>query len=142
MKNILFIFGTRPEAIKLAPLIIYFKEQNTFNVKVCITAQHREMLDEVLSFFQINTDFDLNLMKKEQTLFNITEKALSGLEQVFNQFMPNLVFVQGDTTTAFVGALASFYKKIKVAHVEAGLRSFDKYLPFPEEINRKMIFFL
>jgi UDP-N-acetylglucosamine 2-epimerase (non-hydrolysing) len=139
MKKILFILGTRPEAIKLAPLIIYFKNKNKFNIKVCITAQHREMIDEVLIFFQIKADYDLDLMRKKQTLFDISSKGISGLKQVFENYKADLVFVQGDTTTAFIGALSAFYNKIKVAHVEAGLRSFNKYSPFPEEINRKLI---
>ncbi|WP_299463150.1 non-hydrolyzing UDP-N-acetylglucosamine 2-epimerase [uncultured Microscilla sp.] len=134
--KVLFIFGTRPEAIKMAPLIHEFKKHATINTKICITAQHREMLDQVLEFFNITPDYDLNLMSPNQTLFDITAKALKGLESVLDTEKPDLVFVQGDTTTCFVGALAAFYKKIKVAHIEAGLRSFNKYSPFPEEINR------
>lgn len=139
MKKILFIIGTRPEAIKMAPLIIYFKSKNAFDIKVCITAQHRQMLDEVFGFFKIVPDFDLNLMTTNQDLFDITALAISKLKFVFETFLPDLIFVQGDTTTAFVGALAGYYKKIKIAHIEAGLRSFDKYSPYPEEMNRKMI---
>ncbi|EAY26113.1 non-hydrolyzing UDP-N-acetylglucosamine 2-epimerase [Microscilla marina] len=134
--KVLFIFGTRPEAIKMAPLIHEFKKHTAINTKICITAQHREMLDQVLEFFNITPDYDLNLMSPNQTLFDITAKALKGLEGVLDTEKPDLVFVQGDTTTCFVGALAAFYKKIKVAHIEAGLRSFNKYSPFPEEINR------
>lgn len=136
IKKILIIFGTRPEAIKLAPLIKEFQKNERFNVKVCVTAQHREMLDQVLDFFNIFPDFDLNLMKPNQTLFDITANSLKGIEGVLDQFLPDVIFVQGDTTTVLTGALAGFYKKIKIAHIEAGLRTFDKYSPFPEEINR------
>src|SRR4051812_48973924 len=135
-KTLLFVFGTRPEAIKLAPLILKFQEDNIFNVKVCITAQHREMLDQVLSFFNITPDYDLNIMKPHQSLFDVTIKSLSGLEKVIDDSKPECVFVQGDTTTAFTGALAAFYKKVRVAHIEAGLRSGYKYSPYPEEVNR------
>jgi UDP-N-acetylglucosamine 2-epimerase (non-hydrolysing) len=139
-KKILFIFGTRPEAIKLAPIIKEFeKNDDIYQIKTCVTAQHREMLDQVISFFNLKIDFDLNLMKKNQTLFEITSLILNNLEKVLNSFQPDLVFVQGDTTTAFVGALAAFYKKIKIAHIEAGLRSFDIFSPYPEEANRKFI---
>ena len=137
--KILFIFGTRPEAIKLAPLIKEFQVSSSFKVKICTTAQHREMLSQVLNFFNINPDYDLNLMKHNQSLFDITIGALKALERIIDLEEPDLIFVQGDTTTAFTGALAGFYKKIKVAHVEAGLRSFNKYSPFPEEINRVLI---
>jgi UDP-N-acetylglucosamine 2-epimerase (non-hydrolysing) len=137
MRKILFIFGTRPEAIKMAPLIKEFeKNNNYFDIKVCVTGQHRQMLDQVLDFFDIKPDFDLNLMKHNQTLFDITAGAIKGLEKVLNDYNPDLIFVQGDTTTAFVGSLAGFYKKIKIAHLEAGLRSGNKYSPYPEEINR------
>lgn len=137
MKKILFIFGTRPEAIKMAPLVRAFeREKDHFQPQVCVTAQHREMLDQVLRFFDIRPDFDLNLMKPGQTLFDITADSLKSLEKVLDKAKPDLIFVQGDTTTAFAGALAGFYKKIPVAHLEAGLRSGDKYSPFPEEINR------
>ncbi len=140
MTKILFIFGTRPEAIKLAPLIKEFeKSKCDFDVKVCITAQHREMLDQVLSFFNIKVDFDLNLMKPNQSLFTLTADIIKSLEEIISLSQPDLIFVQGDTTTAFAGALSGFYKKIKIAHVEAGLRSYDKYSPFPEEMNRILI---
>jgi len=137
--RILFIFGTRPEAIKLAPLIKEFQNISEFEVKVCVTAQHREMLDQVLNFFEITPDYDLNLMKPNQSLFKLTANIIESLENVLNDFEPDLIFVQGDTTTAFAGALAGFYKKIKVAHVEAGLRTYHKYSPFPEEINRVLV---
>jgi UDP-N-acetylglucosamine 2-epimerase (non-hydrolysing) len=137
MTNILIVFGTRPEAIKLAPLIIEFKKHpKLFDAKVCVSAQHRQMLDQVLDFFNIIPDYDLNIMKDNQTLFDVTVNCLKGIEKVLDEFKPDIVFTQGDTTTAFTGALAAFYKKIKVAHVEAGLRSGNKYSPFPEEINR------
>ncbi len=136
--TLLFIFGTRPEAIKLAPLIKEFKRRDEYNTLVCVTAQHRQMLDQVLSFFEITPDYDLDIMMPDQTLFDVTANALKKLEVVLNDCKANCVFVQGDTTTAFVGALAAYYKKIKVAHIEAGLRSHDKYSPFPEEMNRTL----
>ena len=136
MKNILFVFGTRPEAIKLAPLVIEFKKDKQLVIKVCITAQHRELLDPVLNFFQIIPDYDLNLMQPNQGLMNFMANALTSLENVFNKFNPDLVFVQGDTTTVLAGSLVAFHKKVRIAHVEAGLRSHNKHSPFPEEINR------
>ncbi|MEO8088295.1 MAG: UDP-N-acetylglucosamine 2-epimerase (non-hydrolyzing) [Bacteroidota bacterium] len=135
-KKLLFIFGTRPEAIKLAPLVLEFRKHTQFDVKVCVTAQHREMLDQVLAFFEITPDFDLDIMKPNQTLFDVTADGLKGMEKVLKSFQPDLVFVQGDTTTSFIGALGAYYCKIKVAHIEAGLRSGNKYSPFPEELNR------
>ena len=140
MKTILFVFGTRPEAIKLAPIIKIFKlHKKLFNTKVCVTAQHREMLDQVLDFFEITPDYDLNLMINQQDLFDITINCLNGLKDVYKKCNPDLVFVQGDTTTAFIGALSAFYNKIKIAHIEAGLRTKNKYIPFPEEMNRTLI---
>jgi UDP-N-acetylglucosamine 2-epimerase (non-hydrolysing) len=139
MKKLLFIFGTRPEAIKMAPLVISLKKEKWCEVKIAVTAQHRQMLDQVLVFFELTADFDLGIMKPNQTLFDITSDSLIGLEKVLNSFFPDLIFVQGDTTTAFAGALAGFYRKIPIAHIEAGLRSHEKYSPFPEEINRKMV---
>lgn len=130
----LFIFGTRPEAIKLAPLIGRLMEAG--RVEVCVTGQHREMLDQVLTFFSISPDYDLNIMARNQGLFALTARALRRLEAVLIESRPDLIIVQGDTTTAFTGALAGFYRRIRVAHVEAGLRSIDKFSPFPEEINR------
>ena len=135
-RKLLFIFGTRPEAIKLAPLVLEFRKHALFDVKVCVTAQHRQMLDQVLDFFAIKPDYDLDIMKPEQSLFQVTAEGLKSLEKVFKECMPDLVFVQGDTTTSFIGALAAYYSKVKVAHVEAGLRSGNKYSPFPEELNR------
>ena len=139
MKKILFIFGTRPEAIKLAPLILEFKKQKKFITKVCITSQHREMLEQVINFFQLSVDYDLSIMEHNQTLFKISSKIIERIEPVLEEFQPDLIFVQGDASSAFLGALAGFYKKIKIAHVEAGLRSYNKYAPFPEEINRVLI---
>lgn len=140
MKKTMFIFGTRPEAIKMAPLIKEFKKHPAeFEVKVCVTGQHRQMLDQVLAFFEIKPDYDLDLMKPNQTLFDITADALIGIKGILDQYTPDVIFVQGDTTTAFIGALAGFYKKIRIAHLEAGLRSGDLYSPYPEEANRKML---
>lgn len=140
MKKTMFIFGTRPEAIKMAPLIKEFKKHPAeFEVKVCVTGQHRQMLDQVLAFFGIKPDYDLDLMKPNQTLFDITADALIGIKGILDQYTPDVIFVQGDTTTAFIGALAGFYKKIRIAHIEAGLRSGDLYSPYPEEANRKML---
>ena len=139
MKTLLFIFGTRPEAIKMAPLIHACKKNpQHFDVKICTTGQHREMLQQVMDFFGLHADADLQLMQPNQTLFDITANALKSLEKVLNEINPHLVLVQGDTTTAFAASLAAFYKQIKVAHIEAGLRSGNKYAPFPEEINRKI----
>ncbi|MTI39308.1 non-hydrolyzing UDP-N-acetylglucosamine 2-epimerase [Fulvivirga lutimaris] len=135
----LFIFGTRPEAIKMAPLIKEFQKDDAQKVVVCVTGQHREMLDQVLSFFDIKPHYDLNLMSHNQTLYDITAKALLGLKPILNKENPDNIFVQGDTTTAFVGALAGFYEKIRVSHIEAGLRSHNLNSPFPEEGNRKLV---
>ena len=136
-ERFLFIFGTRPEAIKMAPLVMTLKEIG--QVSVCVTGQHREMLDQVLDFFSIRPDYDLNIMRKDQSLFSVTAESLRLLGGVIDNSRPRIIFVQGDTTTAFVGALAGFYKQVKVAHIEAGLRSFNKYSPFPEEINRSLV---
>lgn len=136
METILFIIGTRPEAIKLAPVIKKCNNVDSLKTKICLTGQHRQMVDQVFSFFGIEADYDLGLMKKNQTLFDITAEAFRGLSGVFEDSKPDLTVVQGDTTTVLVGALASFYNKIPVAHIEAGLRSGNKFSPFPEEINR------
>lgn len=138
IKSILFIFGTRPEAIKMAPLIKEFQKYDEFNIKVCVTAQHRQMLDQVLELFEIKPDFDLNLMKPNQDLYDITSNVLLGLRDIFKCYIPDLVFVHGDTTTTLGASLASYYQKIPVAHIEAGLRTNDIYSPFPEEINRQL----
>lgn len=139
-QKLLFIFGTRPEAIKLAPLIKECKKYpKDFQVKVCVTSQHREMLTQVLELFSIKPDFDLNLMRPNQSIFDTTADGLRLLEAFIKMYHPHHIIVQGDTTTALVGALAGYYSKIKVSHVEAGLRSGDRYLPFPEEMHRQMI---
>jgi UDP-N-acetylglucosamine 2-epimerase (non-hydrolysing) len=137
-KKIITIFGTRPEAIKMAPLVKELEKREEIESKVCVTAQHREMLDQVLELFNIKPDFDLNIMKTRQTLTGITGKVLEGLEEVFENEKPDMILVHGDTTTTFAGGLAAFYQQIKVGHVEAGLRTFNKYFPFPEEMNRKL----
>lgn len=136
--KILSIFGTRPEAIKMAPLVKELQQRDCFQCEVAVTAQHRQMLDQVLSLFGINVDYDLNIMTDRQSLFSITTKALLGLRDVLDSSKPDMVLVHGDTTTTFAGALAAFYDGIKVGHVEAGLRTHNKWLPFPEEMNRKL----
>ena len=136
--KVMTVFGTRPEAIKMAPLVHALeKNENTESI-VCVTAQHREMLDQVLDIFGIKPDYDLNIMQPRQTLATITEKSLHGLDEVLEKAQPDIVLVHGDTSTTFAGALAAFYHKIPVGHVEAGLRTYDKYSPFPEEMNRKL----
>lgn len=139
MKKIMIVFGTRPEAIKLCPLILELKKRSTFNVKVCVTAQHRQMLDQVLETFNIVPDFDLNIMKNRQTLFDITTNILNGIKGVLEEVKPDIVLVHGDTSTTFVTALACFYMQIPVGHVEAGLRTYDIYSPYPEEFNREAV---
>jgi UDP-N-acetylglucosamine 2-epimerase (non-hydrolysing) len=137
--TLLFIFGTRPEAIKMAPVIKEFKRNGHYEVKVCVTGQHRQMLDQVMSFFEIAPDIDLNLMKPNQSLFELTGNVLRELERVLASLKPGVVFVQGDTTTAFASALAAFYNKVPVVHIEAGLRSNNKTSPYPEEMNRVLV---
>ena len=137
--DILTVFGTRPEAIKLAPVVKELVKHSTLTSRVCVTGQHRELLDQVLKVFGIEPDFDLNIMQKGQNLFDITTRSLQALEDTLKQEKPDVVLIQGDTTTAFVASLAAYYLQISVGHVEAGLRTFDKYNPFPEEINRHMI---
>ncbi len=139
MIKVMIIFGTRPEAIKLAPIIKELEKREETVPLVCVTAQHREMLDQVLEYMEIKTDYDLNIMKQGQTLSEITTKALVGLEEIIKQAKPDVVLVQGDTTTTFSGALAAFYNMVPIAHVEAGLRTYEKYVPFPEEMNRQMV---
>ena len=134
--KIISIFGTRPEAIKMAPLVKILEKSKYIESLVCVTAQHREMLDQVLSIFDIKPNYDLNIMEPNQTLEKITTKALNGLSEVIKKEKPDLILVHGDTTTTFSGALAGFYNKVKVGHIEAGLRTNSKYEPFPEEINR------
>ena len=139
MKKILITLGTRPEAIKLSPLFLKFKQNSNFDVKLCVTAQHRQMLDQVLRLFEITPHVDLNIMRKDQTLFDITSEVLIKFKKILADYLPDYVFVQGDTTTAFVCSLAAFYFKIPVCHVEAGLRTNNMYLPYPEEMNRQLI---
>ncbi len=139
MKKVLSIFGTRPEAIKMAPVVKELESREDINSIVCVTAQHRGMLDQVLEIFKINPDYDLNIMKPGQTLTHITAEVLKGIEEVIIKEKPDLVLVHGDTTTAMAAALAAFYQQIPVGHVEAGLRTYDKYSPFPEEMNRQII---
>ena len=133
------IFGTRPEAIKMAPLVKELESRKEIKSIVCVTAQHREMLDQVLNIFKIKPDYDLNIMKQGQSLSEITSRVLLGLEEVIKKEEPNIILVHGDTTTTFAGALAAFYNKVDIGHVEAGLRTYDKYSPFPEEANRIMV---
>jgi len=137
--NVLICLGTRPEGIKLAPIIKNLEKQRSFDLKVCSTGQHREMLVKILDFFEIKPDFNLNLMTDNQTLGSLSSRVLSRMDTVFEESKPDIVLIQGDTTTAFLTALSAFYKKIKVGHVEAGLRTYNKYSPFPEEINRQLI---
>lgn len=139
MKKVLLVFGTRPEAIKMAPLAIALKAlNNEFETKVCVTGQHREMLDQVLSLFELEPDFDLNLMKPGQTLADITSGVLKGLNEVFDTWLPDVILVHGDTATTFAASLAAYYHKVQVGHVEAGLRTGDIYSPWPEEANRQL----
>lgn len=135
----MIVFGTRPETIKMAPLVRELKKREEIETIVCVTAQHREMLDQVLNAFQIVPNYDLNIMQKGQTLSDITTRALCGLEKVIQEVKPDLVLVHGDTTTTFAGALAAFYNQVAVGHVEAGLRTYNKYSPFPEEMNRQFV---
>ena len=139
MKKILLVFGTRPEAIKMAPLVKEFqKDTEHFETKVCVTAQHRQMLDQVLEVFGITPDYDLNIMAPNQDLYDITSKVLLGLRDVLKDFAPDVVLVHGDTTTSMAASLAAFYRQIAVAHVEAGLRTYDMLSPWPEEMNRQV----
>ncbi|MBR2490645.1 MAG: UDP-N-acetylglucosamine 2-epimerase (non-hydrolyzing) [Ruminiclostridium sp.] len=137
--KVMTIFGTRPEAVKMAPLVKELESRPEIQSICCITAQHREMLDDVLKLFDITPDYDLNIMQANQSLYTITSKCLLGMEEVFSQEKPDLVLVHGDTSTTFSGALAAFYQKIAVGHVEAGLRTWDKYSPWPEEMNRTLV---
>ncbi|WP_077358819.1 non-hydrolyzing UDP-N-acetylglucosamine 2-epimerase [Virgibacillus halodenitrificans] len=136
--KVMTIFGTRPEAIKMAPLVLELKKRQEFDPIVTVTAQHREMLDQVLDIFQITPDYDLNIMKKQQTLAQITTRALEGLDEVMKETQPDMVLVHGDTTTTFAASLAAYYNQIAVGHVEAGLRTWNKYSPYPEEMNRQL----
>ncbi|KKK35166.1 UDP-N-acetylglucosamine 2-epimerase [Salinicoccus sediminis] len=138
MKKIMTIFGTRPEAIKMAPLVLELKKDPELEPIVVVTAQHREMLDQVMDIFGITADFDLNIMKQGQTLSEVTGRVIEGLESVIKEAEPDMILVHGDTTTTFAGSLAAFYNEVDIGHVEAGLRTYNKYSPFPEEMNRQM----
>ena len=137
--KVMTVFGTRPEAIKMAPLALELAKRPEFEATCCVTAQHREMLDSVLDIFGLKPDYDLNIMEPRQTLSTITAKCLNGMDGVLEETTPDLVLVHGDTSTTFAGALSAFYHKIPVGHVEAGLRTYDKWSPYPEEINRKLV---
>ena len=137
--RVMSVFGTRPEAIKMAPLVKELEKREEIENIVCVTAQHREMLDQVLETFNIKPDYDLDIMKQGQTLSEITTRVLTGLEDVIKESKPDIILVHGDTTTSFVGALAAFYNQVAIGHVEAGLRTNDKYSPYPEEMNRQMV---
>ena len=139
MKKIMLVFGTRPEAIKMCPLLLELKKRASLLPVVCITAQHRQMLDQVLDCFHIQPDYDLNIMKDRQTLFEITKNVLTGMKAVLEKVRPDIVLVHGDTSTAFATAMACFYLQIPVGHVEAGLRTYNIYSPYPEEFNREGI---
>lgn len=139
MQKILIVFGTRPEAIKMAPLVLKFLEKpQVFETRVCVTAQHRQMLDQVLNFFNISPDYDLNLMRADQNLYQLTSDVILGMRGVIEGYKPDYIFVHGDTTTSAFAALAGFYAQAKVCHIEAGLRTHNIYSPFPEEINRQI----
>ena len=137
--KIMSVFGTRPEAIKMAPLVKCLAEREYFESICCLTGQHREMLDSVMEIFDLKGDYDLNIMEKRQTLSTITTKTILGMDDVIDQAQPDMILVHGDTSTTFEGALAAFYHKVPVGHVEAGLRTWDKYSPFPEEMNRTLV---
>ena len=139
MIKVMTIFGTRPEAIKMAPLVKELEKREEIESIVCVTAQHREMLDQVLNVFDIKPNYDLNIMKQGQTLSEITSRVLLGLEEVIQKEKPNIILVHGDTSTTFAGALAAFYNSVDIGHVEAGLRTWNKYSPYPEEMNRQMV---
>ena len=137
--KVMSVFGTRPEAIKMAPLVIELSKSENIESICCVTGQHRQMLDSVMEIFRLKADYDLNIMEKQQTLSTITTKTLLGMDDVINQVKPDMILVHGDTSTAFSGALSAFYHQVPVGHVEAGLRTWDKYSPFPEEMNRTLI---
>jgi UDP-N-acetylglucosamine 2-epimerase len=138
-KKIMLVFGTRPEAIKMAPLVHALKaERDKFEVKICVTSQHREMLDQVMKIFEIEADIDLNLMKQDQNLSNLTSLILNEMHNVFSKYQPDAVLVHGDTTTTLATSIAAYYTSIPIGHVEAGLRTYDLKAPFPEEFNRQI----
>ena len=137
MRKVLLVFGTRPEAIKMAPLVMELqKQKERIETVVCVTGQHREMLDQVLEIFDIKPDYDLNIMKRGQDLYDVTARVLTGMREVLKEIKPDIVLVHGDTTTSTAAALAAFYQQIPVGHVEAGLRTHNIYSPWPEEMNR------
>ena len=137
--TVMSVFGTRPEAVKMAPLVIELSKRPEINSICCVTAQHREMLDSVLEVFDLKPDWDLDIMTPRQTLSSITSKCLTGMDEAIEQLKPDMILVHGDTSTTFAGALSAFYHKVQVGHVEAGLRTYDKYSPYPEEMNRKLV---
>ena len=139
MKTVMLVFGTRPEAIKMCPLVNELKSRKDIKTVVCVTGQHRQMLDQVLEAFGVEPDYDLSIMKDKQTLFDITTNILNGIKAVLEEVKPNVVLVHGDTSTTFVTALACFYPQIPVGHVEAGLRTYNIYSPYPEEFNRQAV---
>ena len=139
MKTVMLVFGTRPEAIKMCPLVNELKKRKNIKTIVCVTGQHRQMLDQVLSAFDVEPDYDLSIMKEKQTLFDITTNILFRIRDVLEEVKPDIVLVHGDTSTTFVTALACFYLQIPVGHVEAGLRTYDIYSPYPEEFNRQAV---
>ena len=139
MKKILLVFGTRPEAIKMCPLVNELKSRKNLETIVCVTGQHRQMLDQVLETFNVIPDYDLSIMKNKQTLFDITTNILNGIKEVLKEEKPDVVLVHGDTSTTFVTSLACYYLQIPIGHVEAGLRTYDIYSPFPEEFNRQAV---
>lgn len=139
MKKVMLVFGTRPEAIKMCPLVNELKSRDGVETVVCVTGQHRQMLDQVLDAFKVTPDYDLSIMKDKQTLFDITTNILNGIGNVLDEVKPDVVLVHGDTSTTFVTALACFYKQIPVGHVEAGLRTYNIYSPYPEEFNRQAV---
>ena len=137
--KVMSVFGTRPEAIKMAPLVRELAARENIENICCLTGQHREMLDSVMGIFRLQAEYDLNIMQKQQTLSSITTRTILGMDSVLEEAQPDLVLVHGDTSTTFAGALAAFYHKVPVGHVEAGLRTYDKYSPFPEEMNRTLV---
>jgi UDP-N-acetylglucosamine 2-epimerase (non-hydrolysing) len=139
LKKILVVFGTRPEAIKMIPIVKLLREQSTFGFRLCVTAQHREMLDQVLRLFDMEADYDLDIMKSHQDLYDITSRIVTGMKEVLSDYKPDLVLVHGDTTTTSMAALSAFYQKVPIGHVEAGLRTGNIYSPWPEEANRRMV---
>ena len=139
MKKVMLVFGTRPEAIKMCPLVNELKGRSNIQTVVCVTGQHRQMLDQVLEVFNVKPDYDLSIMKDKQTLFDVTISILEKIKDVLTEEKPDVVLVHGDTTTTFAGALAAFYNQTAIGHVEAGLRTNDKYSPYPEEMNRQMV---